>query len=125
VRGAAGQVLTTQRHPPGARLQEPEDRLDQRRLAGAVGPDDGDDLALLHRDAYVVEDVDLGHVAGREPLGDEDRAVRLRCLVLLLRGRHHLSSRFSLSVTFFAVVLAVERTFSAALGEVSCASPPR
>ena len=32
-----------------ARLQQPEDRLDQCRLAGAVGADDGDDLALADR----------------------------------------------------------------------------
>ena len=54
---------------PSRGLQQAEDRLDQGRLAGAVGADDRDDLALADLDRDAVEDVDLGHVAGDHVLG--------------------------------------------------------
>jgi branched-chain amino acid transport system ATP-binding protein len=59
----ARDVLVAQLDRPLARFEQPEDRLDQRRLPGAVGPHDRHDLTLPDVDRYPVEDVDLRHVA--------------------------------------------------------------
>src|SRR4029450_750489 len=71
----AGQILASKPHPPGARWEQPEDRLDQRRLARPVPPDPGDDLALSHGEVDPVEDVPLGDVAGDKVIDREKRAV--------------------------------------------------
>ena len=42
-----GDVLALQRDRAGADLDQAEHRLEQRRLAGAVGADDADQLALV------------------------------------------------------------------------------
>ena len=47
----------------------PEHRLEQGRLAGAVGADDPDELARGDGEIAPVEDVDLGDVAGDDVLG--------------------------------------------------------
>src|SRR6185437_1322764 len=73
VRGHLVQRLAFEADLAAPRMQEAADRAQRRRLAGAVGADQGDDLLLLdgERDAFqrldvVVEDVDvvdleLGH----------------------------------------------------------------
>ena len=60
-------------HGPGADLDQAEQRLEQRRLAGAVGADDADQLAALGVEVAAVEDVDAGQVAGDEVVGDDER----------------------------------------------------
>ena len=51
---SAGDVaLPLKRMRPDARLLDAGDGADQRGLAGAVGADDGDDLALRHLERYV------------------------------------------------------------------------
>jgi hypothetical protein len=49
--------------PPLSRFQQARDRRERRALAGAVGADEGDDLALLHLEGHVPEDL---HVAVRD-----------------------------------------------------------
>jgi hypothetical protein len=39
------------------RRRDTNQRLQQRRLAGAVAPQQGDDLVLMQREADIVEDV--------------------------------------------------------------------
>src|SRR5690606_11847214 len=48
----------------GSHVHETEDRLQQRRLARAVGADDADQLALAGDEVRAVEDVHAGQVAG-------------------------------------------------------------
>ena len=48
-----------QRTSPGGRLLQPRDRARERRLAGAVGADDGDELALVDGQVGAVEDLDV------------------------------------------------------------------
>ena len=50
-------VLAVQRHRAGADVHQPEQRLEQRRLAGAVRADDADELAGVHDEVAPVEDV--------------------------------------------------------------------
>ena len=57
------------RSRPSRGVQQAEDRLDQGRLAGAVGPDDVTISPSRDVDRDAVEDVDLGHVAGDDALG--------------------------------------------------------
>ena len=38
---------------PGGRMEEAEEQADERRLAGAVGPEEAEDLALLDLDVEV------------------------------------------------------------------------
>ena len=64
VGAAPGDVFTTEHHGTGADRHEPEHRLQQRRLAGTVRPDDADDLALFDDEVAAMEDVDPGQVAG-------------------------------------------------------------
>src|SRR6266540_3230597 len=72
----AGDVLATEADRPEARRVEARDRAQGRRLAGAVGADQRDDLAFvdLHRDALerldrAVEGVDLVELEhGRAPV---------------------------------------------------------
>jgi hypothetical protein len=48
VRISAGDLAAAERDAPGARLLDARDGADERGLAGAVGADDGHDLALGH-----------------------------------------------------------------------------
>ena len=59
----------------GAHLDQAEDRLEQRRLAGAVRADDADQLAVVHVEVAAVEDVDAGHVAGDHLVGAQQRVL--------------------------------------------------
>ena len=56
---------------PRLRLHEPGDRIEQRRLAGAVRAEQSDDLAGLDRDRHVVERGDPAEPHG-EPLRGQD-----------------------------------------------------
>ena len=70
----------------GADLHQAEQRLEQRRLAGAVGADDADQLALLAVEVGAVEDVDAGQVAGDQVVGPEHGALGGREVRLALGG---------------------------------------
>ena len=60
---------------PGLDLHQAEQRLEQRRLAGAVGADDADELVLLAVQVGAVEDVDAGQVAGDQVVGAQHGAL--------------------------------------------------
>ena len=61
---------------PAARgTEEPRHRAEDRRLAGAVGPDDRDDFARFDADGHVPDDRGLA-VADLEALNREHRALR-------------------------------------------------
>jgi hypothetical protein len=68
----AGDVAAAQQDPAAGRRHLAGEEVDERRLAGAVRPDDGVDLARLECERDVV---DRGEAleALRERLGDEDR----------------------------------------------------
>ncbi len=55
----------------GAPFGEAEDRLDQSRLPGAVGPNDGDELASADREVDVAQDRGIGVPEGGPPQLDE------------------------------------------------------
>src|SRR5262245_58799640 len=67
-----------QENLPGARREEAEDRLEERRLAGAVGPDDSGHRAARDAEVHAVEDVDALDIAGDDPLELEQRHYRPR-----------------------------------------------
>ena len=71
----AGDLLAVEDHAALARTQEADDRLEGRRLAGAVRADDAHDLPGANLERDVVQDVDLA-VARRETVGDEQRRLR-------------------------------------------------
>src|SRR5215813_13054805 len=56
-----------------SRMEEAEDRLEERRLPSPVGPDHAGDGARLHLERDVAEDVDALDVAGRRVLEPETR----------------------------------------------------
>src|SRR5690606_28338019 len=60
----------------GGRVEEPEQRPDQRRLAGAIRPQEAEDLALANVERHAVEGGD-GAVMLRQAPG-ADNAVRRR-----------------------------------------------
>ena len=57
---------------PCARLEQPGDRLQGRRLAGAVGADQRDDLAAADLERHALQRVDVA-VVGVDVLELEDR----------------------------------------------------
>ena len=65
-------------------LDQAEQGLEQRRLAGAVGADDADELARLAVEVGAVEDVDAGQVAGDQVVGPQDGAVGVGEVLLAL-----------------------------------------
>src|SRR5207237_9990976 len=73
----AGDLLAVEDHTALARAEEADDRLERRRLAGAVGPDNADNLARVHLERDILQDVHLA-VAGGEPVRDEQRGLRHR-----------------------------------------------
>src|SRR3954452_6414323 len=72
-------VLAAKQEPSGPRRQQAEDRLDERRFAGAVGADDRHDLAIADLDRDPVEDVHLGDVSGNELVRLEDELLIGSC----------------------------------------------
>ncbi len=53
MRGHAGDVLAVEDQPAEGRIVDARDDVEDRRLAGAVGPDDREDLARLDRERHV------------------------------------------------------------------------
>ncbi len=80
-RRAVGDVRTGQPDPPRVGTEEARDDVEEGRLAGAVGPDDADDLAVLGVERHVVEGgvaaeaerdpahLELGAMVGRDGRG--------------------------------------------------------
>src|SRR5438128_2142177 len=54
--------------------QQPGHHLEQRRLAGAVGADDADDLPGVHGEVDALEDLVARRIAGDDALDGEQRA---------------------------------------------------
>ena len=90
VRRHAGDVLAGEDDRAAARARLAEDRHHHRRLAGAVGADQGDDLAFVDVDVDALERLDLA-VEGLDAahrssgLGAGRRAARHGCSGLLIR----------------------------------------
>ena len=59
-------------HHVGGNAQQAHDRFQQGRLAGAVGADQGDDLAGADLEVYAVERLEVA-VAGDQPVGRQQR----------------------------------------------------
>ena len=72
VDGQVGQVLVAEPDPALLRLEQPDDE-ERRRLAGAVGAEQADDLARLDRDPDVVDHAVLA-VGPHQALGHQGRA---------------------------------------------------
>src|SRR3546814_9589152 len=65
VRRPAGDVPVVEADLPAAQSEQPEDGLQRSRLAGAVRPDDADDLAPADAEADAVQNI--GAAVGPEP----------------------------------------------------------
>src|SRR5262249_52862106 len=72
-RAGAADVAVLESHPSGARPDDTRQDIDQGRLAGAVGADDRDELAVADGEAHAVEGAELA-VELAEPVGFEDHA---------------------------------------------------
>ena len=93
VGGQALQLLPGEGDRPAARLEQVGDALEQGRLAGAVGAEEGDDLALV--DVEVQAEEDLHRAVGRVEVLARRGSARARCsrrlarrAPLALRGAH-------------------------------------
>jgi hypothetical protein len=64
VRRDLGDVLVAEEQLSPRRIVDPADEVEDRRLPGAIGPDDGEDLARLHLEAHPVERLDPAEVDG-------------------------------------------------------------
>jgi hypothetical protein len=71
VRRHARDVGAVQQHPPRRDRHQAGHGLHQRRLAGAVGAEDGDDLARLHGQAGAAHDGQAGFIRSLERLDVE------------------------------------------------------
>ena len=67
----------------GRRRRDADDRLQQRRLAGAVAPEQRDDLVLVHVERHVAQDVALA--VERVDAGEAEQDV-LGALPIALAG---------------------------------------
>src|SRR5439155_24212382 len=81
---------------PRSRADDPEDRLQRRRLPGRVAAEQADELALAHLDVHVLQDVDQS-VVGVDPL-----ELQQRCDVLGHSRSAAPSPRYA-SITFGSV----------------------
>ena len=77
--GAAG-ALAEHRRPAGRERQEPEDRLDERRLAGAVRAEDRDEVAVARGERDVLPDGASVHPHGGAVKLDRDARLGHRTL---------------------------------------------
>src|SRR5262249_40681493 len=64
VRRRAGDVLVLEDDAPRRALVDAAHQVEDRALAGAVGADDGEDLALLHLEADAVDRLDAAEMDG-------------------------------------------------------------
>jgi hypothetical protein len=58
----------------GFRSEETADSLHDRRLAGAVEPDQPRDRARFDRNIHIAQNVDVADISGRDLLHAQDRA---------------------------------------------------
>ena len=65
-------AAVVERDPAGRRRVDAGDQVEDGRLSGAVGPDEADDLALLHLEAEIVHGPEAAEVF-RQALGFEKR----------------------------------------------------
>src|SRR3546814_17063057 len=70
----AGDVAAVEADRAAAQAEQSEDRLQRRRLAGPVGPDDADDLAPSHGEVDAVQDVGAAIAAHHHPGAEEGLA---------------------------------------------------
>src|SRR3546814_4598799 len=77
VRRPAGYVPVVEADLPAAQSEQPEDGLQRSRLAGAVRPDDADDLAPADAEADAVQNIG-GAVAAEHR--SEERRVGKECV---------------------------------------------
>ena len=70
VRRQPGDLAVLERDASGAGADQPRDGLEQSRLAGAVGADQGDDLALVDRQLDAAKHLNLT-VAGMQVVDGE------------------------------------------------------
>jgi hypothetical protein len=77
VRRGVGDVVAAEVDPAAARVVEPVDRAERRRLAGAVRAEQRDDLTLAHLECDALKRVDRA-VVRVDPVEREDDAVALR-----------------------------------------------
>ena len=68
-----GDVAILEPHMAGSRPQQPGDQLEQRRLAGAVRADQGDDLARLDPQRRPAHDL-VGRAVAAAQVGDLEEA---------------------------------------------------
>ena len=69
----AGDALSPKQNLAVARHEEPGEQIDQGRLAGAVRPDDRDELVGCNSDADILERAECA-VSFADPAGFEERA---------------------------------------------------
>jgi hypothetical protein len=72
VRRQIGDIGAVEHHPSGPGPRLTENGHHQRRLAGAVGADQGDDLAAIDLDVDVAQRLDLA-IEGIDPLDIQER----------------------------------------------------
>ena len=73
----AGDIVAAQFHRARVHLEQPEQGLQHRRFAGAVGADDADQLARVEFDARPIEDVHAGHITGDDRVDVDQELGRL------------------------------------------------
>src|SRR5215475_10421331 len=66
-----GDVHAVEGEAPRGRLVYAAHQVEDGGLAGAVGPDDGEDLALVDREAHAVDSLDAAEVDGEVVCGEE------------------------------------------------------
>ena len=84
----ASKGLETQdAHIPVTGIQQAGEHLQRRRLAGAVGPEEADDLAGLHVEGHCLHRLDVARAAVEQTLGGVPQAgLPLRYAVRLRQG---------------------------------------
>ena len=109
VGGKASELLASEHDRSRRRRQQPRDALEQRRLSGAVGSEEGDDLALV--DLQVEPEEDLhGSVRSVEALhGQEGRLGHDRAPAMTLVSSSGSSSCSSSSTRLSATRLGTRR----------------
>src|SRR5690606_38306906 len=83
VRRRGGDVLAVEEEPARGRIVDAADQVEDGGLAGAVGADDGEDLAALHGEADVIDGADAAETDA-QPLGHQ-HGLRGHCRRSVLR----------------------------------------